>query len=327
MRSTRCHANILDLVLRGPQSIDDPGTTPSPSLGRRSKVLPLHFLNAAGVVLSTILFSSLFMMSHAPAFADDAKTNRVQIEYVPPTNPGHQKLYELLKERRVLEKLQEVFSPFRLPIALTLTATGCNGMSNAWYHRPSITLCYEYMDEIQRSMPKETTAAGIAPLDALVGQFFYVVAHEMGHAMFDYLDVPVFGRAEDAADTFSAYIMLHFGKEDARRLITGAAYSYKIYVEAPTVTVPLKAFSDVHGAPVQRFYNLLCLAYGADANLFADVATKYLPKERSNDCEHEYNEARFAFQKLIVPYLDEQLAKQVLDKAWLPNANAQSGRK
>ena len=40
------------------------------------------------------------------------------------------------------------------------------------------------------------------------------------------LKIPLFGREEDAADQFSAYIMLHFGKEDAHRLIEGAAYQY-----------------------------------------------------------------------------------------------------
>lgn len=60
-----------------------------------------------------------------------------------------------------------------------------------------------------------------------MGQFFYVFAHEMGHAMFDILRVPIFGNAEDAADQFATYIMLQFGKDQARRLITGAALSYK----------------------------------------------------------------------------------------------------
>ena len=46
--------------------------------------------------------------------------------------------------------------------------------------------------------------------------------------MFDLLKVPIFGREEDAADTFSAYIMLHFPKEDAHRLILGSAYQYKM---------------------------------------------------------------------------------------------------
>jgi hypothetical protein len=33
------------------------------------------------------------------------KTSRVSISYVPPKNPAHQRIYEHLKERRVLEKL------------------------------------------------------------------------------------------------------------------------------------------------------------------------------------------------------------------------------
>ena len=93
----------------------------------------------------------------------------------------------------------------------------------------------------------------------------------MGHAVFDTLNVPLFGQPEDAADEFSTYMMLSFGKQDARRLIHGAAYGYKDYVRNPKVTVPLQAFSDAHGAPMQRFYNLLCIAYGADQETFGDL--------------------------------------------------------
>ena len=64
--------------------------------------------------------------------------------------------------------------------------------------------------------------------------------------MFDLLDVPIFGRAEDAADAFSAYMMLELGKNDAERLIVGAAYAYKDYVRNPNVCVRLIAFADAH---------------------------------------------------------------------------------
>jgi hypothetical protein len=194
----------------------------------------------------------------------------------------------------------------------------CDGRANAWYQRPSITLCYEYLAEIQKGIPKETTPVGITPQDALIGEFFYVVAHEFGHAVFDLLNVPSFGGAEDAADQFSTYLMLHFGKDEAHKLISGAAYSYRDAVQNSTVILPLQAFSDVHGVPAQRFYNLLCVAYGADPEVFADVAT-YLPKQRAADCKREYNQVAFAFEQLILPHIDQQLAKQVLQKSWLPD--------
>jgi len=269
-------------------------------------------------VLSAAACLSLLVMPVKVAIAD-AQSRRIGIEYEPPKNPEHQHIYEMLKERRVLERLQEIFSPFQLPIELTFKTVGCDGVSNAWYSRPTVTICYEYLAEIQRDMPKETTPAGVTPADAVLGQFFYAIAHEVGHAMFDLLNVPVFGHQEDAADQFAGYIILQFGKDDARRLILGAAHSYNKYVKNPTVTAPLTAFSDEHGPPAQRYYNLLCLAYGADPVLFGDVVDKnYLPKERAKLCRSQYGELNYAFHQLISPHLDRQLAKQVMDKSWLP---------
>ena len=159
---------------------------------------------------------------------DEARTDRIRIEYVAPKNPAHQKVYDLVKEHRALETLQEIVD----------------------------------------RMPGGPTPAGFSPSDTVIGQFFYAAAHELGHASFDLLDVPVFGGEEDAADQFATYIMLQFGQERARRLIGGAAYSYSAFVKGrenkPDVTLPLLAFSSNHGPPEQRFYNMLCIAYGSD---------------------------------------------------------------
>jgi len=263
-----------------------------------------------------------FLLAFAPALAaPEAAPQRIRIEYVQPENPAHQQLYDMLRKRQVLEQLKEIFGPFRLPADLTIKTTGCNGQSNAWYWNSVLTLCYEYLEELRQNVPKSPTSAGITPEDAMVGQFLYVVAHEFGHAVFSLLDVPTFGNAEDNADQFSAYIMLLLGKDEARRLIGGAAYSYRSVMERPNVILPVKAFSDVHGLPAQRFYNLLCMAYGANPEMFKDIVDdKYLPKERAANCSREFHQVRFAFQKLIVPHVDRELANKVLQMDWLPTA-------
>jgi hypothetical protein len=272
--------------------------------------------------VGSLIGLAFFALPHTSAIAEEERTNRILIEYVPPTNPAHQPLYDLLKQHRTLEKLREVFSPFRLPIDLTLKTIGCDGISNARYQRPDVIVCYEYLNEIYQTMPKETTPGGITPHDAVLGQTFYVFGHEMGHAMFDVLKVPVIGDAENGADHFSAYMMLQFGKARAKDLITGAAYTYKKYVQGPNVSAPLAAFSDIHDAPAQRFYNMLCLAYGADPVLFAEFVERdtveYLPKGRARNCKREYEQVTFAFNESIRPHIDERLEKQVLDKTWLP---------
>jgi hypothetical protein len=271
---------------------------------------------------------SVFLLGTGTLLVANAESHRIGVEYVPPSNPAHQPIYDLLRQRRALEKFQEIFSPFRLPIALSLKTLGCDGVANAYYQRPELKICYEYLDRIRGNMPKEPTETGITQIDAVLGQFFYVVAHEMGHAVFDLYNVPLFGRPEDAADQFAAYMMLQFGKNEARRLIGGAAFSFKDFVHRPQLVMPLEAFSSTHGAPAQRFYNLLCIAYGADSKVFGDVVEKgYLPEKRAATCRAEYREVAFAFKQLIAPHLDEELMKQVLDRAWLPEISPSSAHK
>jgi Putative metallopeptidase len=255
------------------------------------------------------------------AQAAAARASRVSVSYVPPKNPAHQPIYEQLKQLRFLEKLQRFLTPFRLPRALLVKVEGCDGDANAFYEYSVITVCYEYIDQLWKTMPAETTTTGVTPIDAIVGPLFDTCLHEFGHALFDLLRVPVLGREEDAADQVSAYLMLHLGKAEARRLIEGVAYAYRIEAEADTAPLTMTRFADVHGTPAQRFYNVLCIAYGADAKLFGDMVEKgYLPKERAEDCQGEYQQIAGAYEKLIGPHVDRSWAKKVFDKSWLPDA-------
>ena len=88
---------------------------------------------------------------------------------------------------------------------------------------------------------------------------------------------------------------------------------------------PLEKYSSVHGLPEQRFYNLLCLAYGADPKTFSRVAEdKYLPQTRAPDCQREWYQVAASFKRYILPHVDLGLAKQVLDKDWLPPESKKS---
>ena len=244
--------------------------------------------------------------------------NRVVYEYGAPKTDALASVYKLMTTNGCLEKIQRIFKPFKFPIDVTLRAKSCDGLENAWYQRPDVTVCYEYiLADILRNVPKETTRAGVTPEDAMVGPFIYTMAHEMGHAVFDLMNVPLFGRPEDAADQFSAYMMLLVGKTEARRLIGGAAYTYARYFDAPKITTNVTAFADVHSAPLARFYNLLCIAYGADPQQFGYVVQQgYLPADRARGCKIEFEEINYAFRNLIQPKLDPQMMTEVLSVDW-----------
>ena len=267
-------------------------------------------------VAGMILITAMAM----PAFAA-SKTNRVSIRYVPPKNPAHQEIYTELKQRGALEKLQNLLSPFRLPRTLRISLTGCDGEADAFYEDADITICYEYVAELVKNMPQETTPSGIEPIDTVIGPMFEVSLHEFAHALFDMLELPVFGREEDAADQVAAYALLQFGESEARRLIIGTAYAYHMDEKKIDQCRSMEDYAGAHGTPAQRLFNVLCIAYGADTKLFGDIVSKgYLPKSRAEYCEEEYEQVQDAVDLLIVPHIDLDLADELMGEPWLPES-------
>ncbi|MDX2428754.1 MAG: DUF4344 domain-containing metallopeptidase [Xanthomonadales bacterium] len=266
-------------------------------------------------VASLLLFA---MDAHAAPEA-----NRIEISYEVPENPAHSKIYEDLKENKVLERLQEFLSPFRLVIPVEIIMAGCDGEPEAEYGDGEILICYEFVEMLIENMPDETTPAGIEPADTVVGPFFDTVLHEFSHALFDMFYTPMFGREEDAADQLAAYLYLQLGEDEARRLIRGTVYNYLVVEtndedSAQTAEEFIEDSAETHSFPSQRAYNLLCMAYGANPKLFADLVSKWrLPEDRVEFCVEEYEQVQQAYRDLIKPHTDPALAKEVFDKSWL----------
>jgi len=276
---------------------------------------------AATLVILTATILGPIPVDHARA-APKSKTKQIQYEYLPPTNPAHQPIHDRMKEGRALEQLQELLSPLRLAYPLTLRVKGCDGTIDAWYDKEVITVCYEMLAEILKSAPREDLAIGISRSDTVLGPILAMFLHETGHAVFNMLEIPVLGREEDAADQFAAYVMLRMSKEEARRMILGAAYHHATQMPGPEIKMPIRSLSAEHSAPAQRTFNILCLGYGADKKLFADVVEKnFLPKARADVCEREYSDLDFAMTQLISPHIDKRQARKA-HQAWARSVGA-----
>jgi len=275
------------------------------------------------LVVAAALMCSNFAIAQS-ANTQAGRPNRVTVEYLTPKGSDLRGLYQALKEHHALEKLQKILSPLRLPEELVVKTIEC-GKVNSWYGRedskPTVTLCYELLNQVLASLPKETTAQGISPEDAKIGQLLWLALHEVGHATFDILGVSIFGNEEVAADNFASYVMLQFA--EARQLIIGAAWKWNAYLQNykmnPVFQVRLVGFASDHGLPQERFYNVLCMAFGANPVLFADfVQEGYLPATRAANCVREYMRFAKSFEKVIGPHIDYELAKGIVEANWIP---------
>jgi hypothetical protein len=248
----------------------------------------------------------------SPAGAQGAPQSApIEIEYVKPLDPYLLPVYERVKNRHILEELKRFLSPLILPVTLRLRYLQCNETNSFWAGRvEGLKLCYELVDWVERLAPATTTPDGFTREDAIVGGIVSVALHEMGHAAFDLFNVPIFGREEDAADQVSAFLMMQFGPDVALRAMSGTAYQYQSQAKELPYTGSM--FSDVHGTFEQRFYNYLCIAYGAQPATFQRyVDSKLLPQTRAVDCAREYQQVKRAFDKTILPNVDQELMKKV----------------
>jgi len=250
----------------------------------------------------------------------ELKNDKISFAYIPPETVKYQAIMQRLKNRQLLEKLAAFLSPLQLPHPFYLITRECKE-PNAFYNPSNwrIEICYEMIELIEKVAPRPNNPVdGFTRDEVVVGSFVGVLMHEVGHAVFDMLNVPVFGREEDAADEMAAFIAGQFNKEVAHTVTRGFAYLWRAFGRLGGEPKEWADYSGEHGANQQRYYNVLCLGYGRDPQLFKDFIDKgWLPKERAARCGAEYQQVRQAFAKTVLPFINQSLIKKVQETNWL----------
>ena len=293
-------------------------------------------------VLDALVAAALWLTTPAPTQAQTGATdNNLQIAYLHPDNHALRPIYTWLMERQTLERMRDALSFIKLPRPLLLRFAQCND-ENAWYsyQEHNVTFCYELVRHIQKIAPKKThegvnpqdtvagaesfSEEGAKPQDAVEGAVIFSFLHEVGHAVFDMLTIPILGREEDAADQFAAHAILFVDKPDAKRLIGGAAWMWA--QDAKANKSDRGDLADVHSLSSQRFFNLLCMAYGADADMFGFVVEKgYLPQDRARGCKHEYDRFALSVGEVFKVDIDQERLERI--RARLSSTNKDRSRK
>lgn len=125
--------------------------------------------------------------------------------------------------------------------------------------------------------------------------------HELGHALIDVEQVPIFGQEEDAADVFSIFLIDAIFEEDAAQAIAyDAAFGFAGEAAARDQEGADVPWWDVHGPDEQRYYNTVCIFYGANPENRAELAEELgLPEERAEYCPMEYDQAADSWGSLL----------------------------
>jgi hypothetical protein len=271
------------------------------------------------LVLTVALYFGGNSEPHAEATMPPHVGGQVKVTYEQPSKKYVQ-TYEALKRREVLERLQRFLIPLRLPRDLTVRLAECGADTRAYAPGGPVTLCYEMVEKIVTITMQNTKDANEQTL-VIDGTFVQAVLHEVAYAIFDLLQVPIWGREHDAADQLAALIMIQFGDQVALTTILGTAKFFEYSKRAWTGA----DFAEVGSPEAQRFYNFLCIAYGGDPITFAFLAPRPRPgsrlpmlsERRAARCGREYEQVRHAFDLRIMPHVDPDLVIKVRASQWL----------
>lgn len=125
--------------------------------------------------------------------------------------------------------------------------------------------------------------------------------HELGHALIDTMNLPVFGPEEHAADFFATIMLDRLHDEPTtRQLVLDVAVSYKAGFQHYSAAGITTSSWDEHANPMQRYYNLACLYLGGNPEERQDVAQELdLPHARARFCDSEFEMANYAWGEVL----------------------------
>lgn len=241
----------------------------------------------------------------------EAKKAGTMLVSVSPAKQKNSQWWEgvLRKETIFADNAKLVGEQIALPRDIPVVFMECKE-ANAYFdsEKNRIEICYQLLRE---------TASVLKPVvppehlkDATLRATLWTFYHELGHALIYYLDLPQI-REEDAADYLSTLILLESGEGGVEAVKLAALEFWQGH---DRYGLP---FWDTHSLSKQRFYNMLCLAYGKDpagnAELVemdphadpkaAEVDKVLLPQDRAKGCEYEYQQADKAWDALLAPHL------------------------
>jgi len=273
----------------------------------------IYMTVAAIVALIGLLVAPPASAQQLPA---ELQNPNVEIVYKEPRTAAFKPIAERVRQRRALEQLRVFLAPLRLPRKLTVNVDECGAPMREYQPQGPVVICYEVIDQIEKIAAK---ADAKVRERVLVGAFIQAAFHETAHAVFDILQIPVWGRANDAADRLAAFIMVNFGEDVAMQTILGTADFFRLSGRTWTGS----EFAEVNSPEAQRFFNYLCIALGGAPKSFdflvnpKDNEEQLLPDRRAERCKAEFEQVRMAFNLRIMPHVDPDILVKVRAIQWL----------
>jgi phosphotransferase system HPr-like phosphotransfer protein len=239
---------------------------------------------------------TLFAWLMSLCFAQEGK---LELVFKASSSKAHKDIRAVLSKSQYLADMVTFFSDrLELPQDIPVRFEDC-GEENAFYYPDGvyISMCYELIE----AMANLESDLEVSKEDRYLDATNATLLHELGHALAHQLELPITGKEEDAADEFSVLALLKLNDEAG---ILASIYQYQTLVAQ--MNPEEQIYWDSHSLDAQRMYDMVCLVYGSNPEAYAELAgTTDIPEDRLAECEFEYQDALYAWNTILEPYLTD----------------------
>lgn len=223
--------------------------------------------------------------------------------------PGYKELYAYLNKDGTFKKYVDFFNqtfviPENLEIEFDKLPDGPH------YFKKKISMSYDMFFLVQelfeKAYPKQD-AETMREYNINTNSFF--LFHELGHALIDIYHLPVVGDEETTADNLGAVFALDL-LENGWDVVVDAADFFDLLRQAREEKQLESAYWDEHRMDSQRYYYILCLAYGKfpeetkkELQSYGDKDLQDFLKEKGSRCKLDYKESLDKWIELLKPHL------------------------
>jgi len=238
---------------------------------------------------------------------------RFYFHYAPPKNPNFNYAFNWASKSHLFSSIPEISGIDGLlviPRPLHYVAMQCDTM-NAFYSpkNSAIILCYEmidYLQKIAKALSKDMDDPNTFITEFVRDNVRFIMLHETGHAFIHMLDIPAVGREEDSVDQLATVLLLlglgGQSKHDIARVLQLASAWFAVNSKIRS-TPTASNFADEHSLDEQRYFNILCIAYGTDPTEYQNLVKKErLPRARAERCPTEAEKIRRSWDRLLSPH-------------------------
>ena len=254
---------------------------------------------AGPLAFSALVLALAVPASGAGVHSARADAGRFRVVYAQGKTADEKFLINLIKASQLTQVAASLSQSLILPRNVTIAVT--RGSSGPDFNPATKTITFNLpfaalmFRVITTEYPKIT---GYNLGVAFASLQYFILFHEIGHALINLWHIPVLGREEDAVDAFSTIFMTEFVK-DGQIALWGADFFNAIGSGQKYGAV---AFADEHSLDPQRAYSIACWVYGSNEKKYGFLS-KIVPHERLVRCPGEYTQLKTAWLGFLKPHV------------------------